>query len=349
MTTLFQWPEDTNSQSGVDEETQVLTDRGWMSWDQVTTERQAYAFDTATQTGRFELIEAVNVREPAPRRMRLIETGGFSSLTTADHRWPVKQPWAPGKIGWRTTETLNKDSGIVRAALSSDRPGAAKFNDAFVELIGWFVTEGWIQNNTGVRIGQSNDHNPQHVTAIRASCAAAFPDSFWSEIPRDDGMIVFYIGKEAAQAIFAATGEAKAPTADFVRSLTTAQLHLLVQRCMDGDGHTVSTGQRTWYQLHPAPVAAFEMACALAGIPTATHQPKDYGNRFGAVPQNVALLRSMTAKPLDAIRVKTCNNKPRRTIANDEWVTYGGRIWGPVTPSGTWLARRKGAVYFTGN
>lgn len=30
-------------------------------------------------------------------------------------------------------------------------------------------------------------------------------------------------------------------------------------------------------------------------------------------------------------------------------VEYGGTVWCPVTEDGTWLARRRGTVYFTGN
>ena len=63
------------------------------------------------------------------------------------------------------------------------------------------------------------------------------------------------------------------------------------------------------------------------------------------------LFRSAKAygtRPLHILQVS-------RRKANDakflkkEWVSYTGKVWCPTTPNGTWLARRNGKVYFTGN
>lgn len=337
-----------------DTETEILTDRGWLKYDEVTVEDQAYVLDPELGWGRFETIEAVNVWPAKERSMRLIETGGHSSLTTAAHRWPLASNTNGGNVRWATTETLQAKDRMVRSAPRSDAPAIQKYADAFVELVAWFWTEGWVppadHPDAGLYVAQSTRVNPQHVASIRCALQEEFAGQ-WSERHSTDDMARFRLKREAAETILAVTGVDKEPTPEFLMNLTRAQLSLLIETCMNGDGHRSASGQATWYQVSERGVRAFEMACALSGQATNTKAQKDYGNRYGSPPTRVALLRSGVAKPLDAIRVK--NLKPEeadvRTPATDEWVTTTGEIWCPTTTSGTWLARRNGAVYFTGN
>lgn len=335
-----------------DPETEILTDRGWLRYDEVTTDDQAYVLNPELGWGQFEQIQAVNIWDSKVRSLRHIETGGFSSLTTAAHRWPVSSNAEGGNVRWTTTEELDYQDRIIRSAPRFDAPDAAKYTDSFVELVGWFWTEGWVppadHPDAGLYLAQSIAVNPQHVAAIRAALEATFPGQ-WSERHSTDEMARFRITRAAAQKILDVTGDNKEPIPSFLTSLTRSQLQLLIETCLNGDGHRTAVGQRTWYQVSEAGVRSFEMLCALAGQPTNTTQQKDYGNRYGQPPQRVSLLKSGVAKPLDSIRVKAYNDKPRRTSAVDEWVDAECIVWCPTTPSGTWLARRQGTVYFTGN
>lgn len=336
----------------VDESTEILTQRGWLRYDEIADEDHAYVLDPQFGSGHFEQIEAVNVFPEKTRRMRHIETGGFDALTTAAHRWPLNSNIEGGHAQWSTTDKLDYRSRITRAAKRSDYPLEAKYSDSFVELVAWYWTEGWNppadHADAGLYIAQSMAKNPQHVASIRSALQDAVPGQ-WSERHSKDDMARFRMTREAASAFHAVTGEHKQPTPEFLTDLTKSQLVLFIDTCMSGDGHEVKTGQRTWYQVEDDSVRAFEMACALAGIPTVTSQPKDYGNRYGCVPQNVSLLKSGVSKPLDAVRVKSYNTKSRRTVARDEWVEHTGIVWCPTTPSGTWMMRRNGKVCFTGN
>ena len=336
----------------VDENTEILTDRGWLRYDQLTTDHMAYTLNPELGWGAFEPVLAVNVWPSKTRTLRHIETGGFSSLTTDAHRWPVADNSNGGNVRWTTTGDLKTHDRIIRSAPRFDAPTYQKYDDAFVELVGWFWNEGWIppadHPDNGLYIAQSTEANPEHVASIRACMQAAFPGQ-WKEAHSADNMARFRLTKVAADTVLAVTGNGKAPTPDFLMSLTRSQLKLLIDTCLAGDGHQSKAGQRTWYQVSEDGVRAFEMLCALAGQPTNTCSTKNYGNRYGAPPQRVSLLKSGVAKPLDAIRVKSYNSKDRRTVAVDDWVDHTGIVWCPTTASGTWLARRNGSVYFTGN
>jgi hypothetical protein len=338
----------------VDTETEILTDRGWLKFDEVTTDDRAYVLDPELGWGKFEQIKAVNIWEAKERQMRLIETGNHSSLTTGAHRWPLASNTNGGNVFWTTTNELKVHDRIIRSAVRSDAPVVQKYTDSFVELVGWFWTEGWVapadHTDAGLYLAQSTKVNPQHVSSIRAALQSEFPGQ-WSEKHSSDDMARFRLTREGSEAIRSVTGEDKEPTSDFLTNLTRSQLLLLIQTCMNGDGHASKSGQSTWYQVSEKGIRAFEMLCALAGQPTNTMAQKDYGNRFGEPPTRVSLLKTGVAKPLDAIRVKSYKYKKGepRTPATDEWVTTQGQIWCPTTPSGTWLARRNGTVYFTGN
>ena len=317
--------------------------------DEVKEGDEAYVLDTDFAAGRFEAIESVNIWPHKKRTLRNIETGGHSSMTTAAHRWPLASNEDGGRVKWTTTENLQAQDRIIRTASRSDAPVEPKYSDSFVELVGWFWTEGWRHADT-LYLGQSTAKNPQHCASIRAALDSTFPDD-WSEAHAKDDMARFRITKAAAASILAVMGADKEPTPDFIMSLTRAQLLLLIETCLSGDGHVTESGQATWYQVSESGVRAFEMICALAGKPTNTTPQKDYGNRHGRPPTRVSILRSGVSKPLDAIRVKGYGYKSgeARTPATDEWVEVDGRVWCPTTPSGTWLARRRGTVYFTGN
>lgn len=338
----------------VDPETEILTDRGWLRYDEVAVGDQAYVLDPQYATGRFEPISAVNVFPVKERTVRSIQTGGFSSVTTSAHRWPVADNSNGGHVRWTTTAALDYRDRIIRSAPRMDAPATPKYADAFVETVGWFWNEGWVppadHPDAGLYIAQSTAVNPQHVASIRAALDAAFPGR-WSEAHAQDDMARFRLKRDAADAVLAVTGAAKEPTPEFLASLTRSQLRLLIDVCMSGDGHATKSGQWTWYQVADAGVGAFQMLCALAGVPTNATPQKDYGNRYGRPPTRVSLLRSGVAKPIDAIRVKGYGYKTGspRTVAEDEWVQSTGVVWCPTTESGTWMARRRGTVYVTGN
>lgn len=343
-----------------DEDTEILTARGWLRYSDLTTDDEAYVIDPATLAARFEPVLTVNVFEAKPRTLRLVETGNFSSLTTADHRWLVAKRSGDGdRWAWRTTADLTYQHGIFRASHRDDAPTEAKWADAFVEVVAWYWTEGWRtasgHSDSAAYIGQSNK-NALHQAAIRSALDAAFLGG-WTEQAHGD-VAHFRLGREATEAVLSVTEGHKAPTTAFLLSLTTAQLLLFIERCLDGDGHRSPAhtdeagyeiaGYRRWYQVEESSVRRFEMACAMAGLATNTYQTPDYGNRHGRPPFVVSILASQMAKPLDAVRVASYASN-RQQPATDALVQHDGIVWCPTTPSGTWLARRRGSVYFTGN
>lgn len=316
----------------VDDETEALTRRGWVSGREIRVGDEVLTLDHESGLSRWspvnDLYRADVVDEP------MIEIGmrGHSSLTTPNHRWPVL---GSRLKGWRTTETLREGDRIFRAA-PHEAPAVAKWSDALVEIVGWFWTEGSI--GTSVSIAQSHTVNPERVDRIRAALTAEFGlDAFTEAIQRNesshgDPVTVFRLRKWAGDVLTEVCPE-KRVTLDFVSSLTQAQLGLFIDVSCQGDGWHYRSGRLDIWQRDGSMLDGFEYAGVLAGY--AVTRTASCGGWC------VNLDRKTTVRP-----VKAANASSRDLLSER---SYSGMIWCPVTAESTWCARRRGTVYFTGN
>lgn len=112
------------------------------------------------------------------------------------------------------------------------------------------------------------------------------------------------------------------PSHGFLSSLTGPQLDLFLRVVSD----TGREGPGTLIAPDPAVAESLLFAAVLAGKAAIRHERGD-GHR-------VSLLDRNRVSPEDV----TLTREP-----------YDGPVWCPTTPDGTWLARRRGTVYFTGN
>jgi HK97 family phage portal protein len=71
-----------------DTETEILTLRGWLRYDQVTVDDTALTLNTDTGMAEWQPVQAVNVFDGSHEVVKM-ENTGHSSVTTLNHRWPV--------------------------------------------------------------------------------------------------------------------------------------------------------------------------------------------------------------------------------------------------------------------
>ena len=112
------------------------------------------------------------------------------------------------------------------------------------------------------------------------------------------------------------------PSYGFLSSLTGPQLDLFLRAASDTGGE----GPDTLLAPTPAVAESLLFAAVLAGRAAVR-------DREGA-PNRVTLLDRDRFAPKDV------------TVTRE---SHDGPVWCPTTPDGTWLARRRGTVYFTGN
>lgn len=330
----------------VDEKTEILTARGWLNLDQVRVGDLALTIDPESRAIRWSEIDAVNVY-PSPGKLVHWRTSRLDALTTSNHRWLAAGVgrrgghWTTREGPWQATHFATtdecRDGRKKMLLLAGGQPDFAierpQYSDEFVELVGWYITEGWFDKNDrhGVYVSQSGRHNPGYVSRIRGLCEhyASSGVTAKERKPRDHGwgpIHTFRFGLGIGGDVKRAAPD-KQLSPEFLCSLTTHQLNLLYQTLVAGDGHVCPKGRISWSQKCQQRVDAFQMLCAMLGKRTRSRR-----NPVGQ--SDVVVYRSKFAHS--------------KAISKRE-VIHEGRVWCPTTAAGTWMARRNGTTYWTGN
>jgi hypothetical protein len=341
----------------VDEATEILTADGWVTHGQLAAGTLVYTLDHDSGLAGWEPVEEVARFQVVDEPMLRLSLRHHSSLTTMAHRWPVlRQTYdhrlraggASGRAGrvrvWTTSADLAAEDQLVTAAPSRDVPAEAKWSDAFVELVAWFWTEGHIRGDRrrpSVTISQSETVNPDMCARIRRVLTAEFGGALdgshqgrvaapagWREVDGPNGVRYFKLNVAASEALLA-VAPGKVVDLGFVRSLTRAQLGLFIDVSVDADGHRNGHPAALLAQRERARIEPLVVACVLAGM-----SPHLWFSESAQM-WRMSLLPRTTVTP----------RRARSRLVE----SYTGTVWCPVTRSGSWLARRDGTVWFTGN
>lgn len=345
-----------------DEQTEILTRRGWLPYWEVVEGEDVLTISPETGLAEWSPAERINVFPVESETLILMEGGGHSSLTTPNHRWLVERLYTQrdGSSDRRREFVQTRDLKGARDRISCaapvvNLPEQEKWSDPFVELVAWYWTEGHLRASGAVTIHQSHKANPEYVDRIRAALTSLFGPASdsrlrkrvpgWAEA-RSGDMAVFRVSPAAAESLReVAPGSEKVVSPDFLSSLTQAQLGLFIDTSIDADGTrwVMPSGEtkREITQKSKSRLDTFQMACSLAGVRTVlTMRPVRGDGRYaGREHWHLSLY--------DQRRHFTAQTRDRNFSITE--VEHTGHVWCPTTSNGTWLARRDGKVYFTGN
>lgn len=271
----------------------------------------------------------------------------------------------------------------------ADAPKEQVYSDALVELVAWYWTEGSKDvvrtRSGGGHIHQSYKANSSKCAMIRAASTELFgrasetlrpearktcrqegcdeptkargycnphymemwrwhkgdlvvPRIHWTEGSRYDGeMAVFSYSPEATRVITDHLNTDGSVKTEFLLSLTKAQLELFIEVSVLADGCKNRDKQLT--QKEKSMAEQFALACILSGRRVSITQTKSGAWCVGYGRQLRTKLNSYKETVKRVLGTKT----------KFEVVKHQGMVWCPQTLNGTWLAKRDGKVYFTGN
>lgn len=339
-----------------DETTEVFTqDRGFVTHDELNAGDIVLTLNHESGLSEWEPLKGVRREHVVDHEMVRVQTANLDALTTPGHRWPVIRD--SDRI-WTDGEHLRPGDRIIRAAAHHGLPTEKTYTDQFVELVGWFVTEGtctWTSHKScQMRIGQSHIANPRRVveirellTAMHGSASAtllrgpgvprgAYVPPAWREDREERGMTLFNLNKTAYAPVLDAmeSWQSKVISRDFIMALTRSQLVILLETCAKGDGHLRAAGGMAINQRDPERLAPLALAAILLGRPVSfsERQQKD---GFSEGTQHYL---NIPVHGLDRPTGETTREM------------YTGVIFCPKVPVGrSFLSRRNGKVCFTGN
>lgn len=345
----------------VDDWTEALTPDGWRHRWEIHPGDLVLTIDHSTGVSSWQPVLSLNAFDVEDEPMLSIDRKAHSSLTTANHRWPVLIAQGSGTRTFRNSAALNTNHRIPTAAPCADVPEEAKWSDDLVELVAWFYTEGsvdrrgWRRGGQAV-ITQSEKVNPEKVSRIRLALTRlvgpAVPNlrkmehvKAWREYHDPNSSNVRFFLSRGLTAELETVAPDRIVHNWFIRSLTRSQLELFLHVSKIADGWTVNTGTVMFAQNDPRRVDAYELAVILSGRTPSRWSTRVGGNGpYAGVRMHLCSMSERTqVQPI-------CTNSKRGLNGGiSEWVRYTGTVWCPTTQNGTWMARRDGHVFFTGN
>jgi len=357
----------------VDKKTEILTKRGWLKYNEVTTDDYTLTLNHKTGFSEWKKVKKVNLFEVENQEMMFLNKRYHSSLTTLNHRWPVlsrKRSYKKGNIWkykhtreWKTSATLKSYDKIIGNTTCSDLPTIKTWDDSFVEAVAWFWTEGQITNkgenrNSNIVISQSNTKNKKNIENIRRCLTKLFGSSvdslgigsrrkgalfhpLWRENNRQGRTETEFRLNSDASIEFLKIAPNKIVSSDFIFSLTKDQLDLFIKISNKGDGNNSRKDDLPIIicQKNSDALDAIELAAILAGYRTTR-----------GLRQQLSKDRNNNKYQMSYLCI--CKNPNIGLESLNEQTTteiYNGIIWCPTTDNSTWMARRNGKIFFTGN
>lgn len=314
-------------------DTEILTRRGWLSYDQLSTKDEAASLDPETNEIVWTSVEAVNVFDwDGPLAKWSNER--FDVLSTPDHRWLYRD--GRNKESIKRTEELHgsKHNGgrlVVGGGDSQLFSDHQQFSDDFVKIVGWFVTEGhWFNKGTkwsAPGFTQSSAVNRGYAGEIDALLTPYGSSRYLSEGKADQ----WYV-PELRETMLEVAGSEKRFGMPFLSRITREQAEMLFEVLIKGDG-SVHKGAVTtvFHQSDPGRVDDFQTLCMMLGKRTHVRwRQRDIG----------APCADVTVYSNDTVNVTNLERTEEH---------YEGKVWCPTTGTGMWVARRKGITFHTGN
>jgi len=330
----------------VDEDTECLTVHGWKRHNEVTQGMFAAQFDIATGQLSWGKIQDVNRYTVEDEQMVAAVSANVSLLLTANHRTLISRVQPSGER--KRTPLVVIEAGQLKTShaipvsapwIYSDdhRANEWPLNEHWAELLGWYIAEGhgpayeW-----NVEIYQSLSANPLKVIRIEQLLKVLGIDYRKAEAQR------VWKGQIRWAAVFQIRGFGAiflrqwAPNKGFHEDTLkwpAAWLRALLNGLIDGDGHRRLEDQRfSFYQKNKSITDMVQAIGVRLGYATKiTRRSEGTHNIY------------FTTKRLLSFRGTGGEG------AKIGLTAYTGIVWCPSLPLGTWVARKHGRAFITGN
>lgn len=318
-----------------DEKTKILSPRGWLGIDDMKIGESIYTLNK--ETIKIEEKPVDYIHKSKSNSLVSMNCRGFDALITKDHRWFVRSK-ATGKFEIRETQQL-KTHHVIPCAIPSGFSGSGWMHDWYVELIGWFVTEGhYDKKRRRISICQSLSRYPENCALIenafrKSSCEFAFSDSVYHRGEKCEGSVRQFCTVDSALVRkMMQDCPNKLLTVKFVSQLGREQQELLYETLIRGDGSRNSNGDR-----YTAPISQKETVDSLIALCHALGRKATY---------------RLEGKKVIRVHIQRSKRyTPNTHVSNIHFkeVSYRGRIWCPHTENETVIAMRGGTSYVSMN
>ncbi len=308
----------------VSEDTECLTEKGWKKYSEINDEKIA-TFNMSN--GKIEYLK--------PERVASYDYDGYlvrlknrtqEQLITPNHR-VVRKKFNSDVFEFTEAQELSAFKTPVLIPLAGETENKKEIDDNLVKLYSWLVSEGCFSdgNRNRVMIYQS-EKNKENCNEIRKILKNL--DLRWDETKKKSGFskvpcIRFRLNQDSSRKIRKLINSKKIP--DDIKKLSKRQVKLFVDTYVKGDGFVEKNG-RTRIATKDLDVKnSIQELCSLCNYGSTNSQREN-----GVWQVNIV-------------------RNPIASITKLDRIKYKGKVWCPTTKNGTFVARRKGKVFITGN
>lgn len=341
----------------VDYQTEILTTSGWKRYEEVSVGTEILSYSMDSHQIVRDTVNAV-LNYPDVQEVVEFDTPTFSAVSTMNHRWVVGESDEVPKIKFTHNIYNNKwpDYPILRVGDNSFESNK-NISDDELKILGWILTDGSIgKPNYSIHLYQSERQEKNKcvyydMVSTLANAGVDVTDvckgGFYHEIYLKKNPFLKWVWDNFPDRLL---------TFDFINTLSQRQAEILMRAMLQGDG----SGVDGYGQTKPNSSAriccrcskakdAFQYLCFIAGYAT---NASEIDNSKVDYPSNHIQYDSMSNIPnsnsvyyeVSVLRVQRAHiyphHKSKKTVEG---------VWCISCNSGTWVARRNGKVYITGN
>jgi DNA modification methylase len=323
----------------VDEKTECLTQQGWKYHDDLETGMNAAQFDIESGGLSWSPIQGIARYTVENQQMVAAKSRDVEMLLTPNHRTIIARRHNQTRQ-WKSLTIIRADelkpSHAVPVSAPWDVCGDAPFSDDWAELLGWYIAEGCETSHSWtVEIYQSRSANADKVDRISsllhcvgAEFSVASATRQWHGETRT--CVAFQIRGFAAAFL-----RQWAPNKNFhpdVLTWSDVLLSRLLLGLVAGDGHRRTDGRFSFIQRNQYGADMAQAIGVRLGYATMRSRRSDR-----------TFVVYFTCKRLISFRGTEGEG------AEIGQVPYTGVVWCPRLPAGTWVARKNGRAFITGN
>lgn len=354
--------DDLKRQAGncVDAETEILTAHGWCKYYDLNEGDQILSFNMSTHQLERDVVKRVNVYTHGRYECVEFRHPSLSAVTTLNHRWPVYTPRDSNSYHFVTTQdmsTKSRDQILrcatgLRAGYSTDIPESPiHLEESHYRLLGWLLTDGSMKGTKNI-ISQSltaNLSKCERIEQLLNNTGLSYTKKIKNK--RLCGglyqIAYFYVHKcPFMDWVRQLVTDEYALRPEFIFTLSMEQARWIIEEMILGDGcvnrsHiTICCGNKT-------KADSLQLIACTAGFGSSSKcETGAVGRRaYGRVGNSTGYAE--TKKPY--YRVSLLHRDKAHIYSHHRHPKVVDTVWCPTTGNGTWVARRNGKVYITGN
>lgn len=345
----------------VDYDTEILTVSGWKRYCEVEKGTKILSYNLEDRCIESDHVSDVHIY-PGETDVIEFETPTFSAVSTPDHRWVCE--WG-SNVGFITTEHIDRnvwpDYPILRISDNRlNQENLPVYEEQFhnwLKVVGWFLTDGCRTPNVyGIHLYQSTSKVKNSIVyfdMVSTLNALGIP---FTDYTKDDIYHEIYLKKCDFTAKIYDLFPDRCLTYDFISSLTQNDAEILLHAMLQGDGSGVDgdgqfTEARAVYTCNSKEKCdLFQYLCVVAG-----YASNSYMVSVDSVKDNPSFNKrydstgNLVQTRHDYYEVCVLKLKRAQIYPHHKKHTSVDGVWCVTTGNGTWIARRHGKVYITGN